>query len=79
MRLKFKILETDYTEYIESLSIENHSEGILQQRTPMASMVVILSLRIPDAIVTGNVGTWGVGNKVIKMNIEKNYAWQRNE
>ena len=71
MRLKFKILETDYTEYIESLSIENHSEGILQQRTPMASMVVILSLRIPDAIVTGNVGTWGVGNKVIRMNIEK--------
>ena len=71
MKLTLKVLETDYTDNIESIRLEQHAEGILQAALPSVVMVIRLSTVVPDTVKPPNNVVWGVGNKSLTTYIQK--------
>lgn len=71
MKLTLKVWDTDYTDNIESIRLEQHAEGILQAALPSAVMVIRLSTVVPDTVKPPNSVRWGVGNKSITTHIQK--------
>lgn len=71
MKLTLKVWETDYTDNIESIRLEQHAEGILQAALPSAVMVIRLSTVVPDTVKPPNSVVWGVGNKSLTTHIQK--------
>lgn len=71
MHLTLKVHGIDYTDYIESVRIENHAESIIQSHMPSASMVVTLSTEVDESIVPPNSVTFGIGYKAVFMPLVK--------
>ena len=71
MTLQLKLMSLDYTDYIESISLQVHAEGILQSSLPSISMVIKLSTVVDESINPPNRVLFGMGNKNIALNIDK--------
>lgn len=71
MALQLKLMSLDYTDYIESISLQVHAEGILQSSLPSISMVINLSTVVDESINPPNKVLFGMGNKNITLNIDK--------
>lgn len=72
MKLTFKISGNDFTDYVESIRLENHAEGIIQSNIPSLVFIVILSTKLSsyDADVQDEI-LFGVNYKSIRLNIVK--------
>lgn len=65
MKLKFTIgsyfFRTDYTDYVEKVSIQQHADSLIQADMPNCSMTIYLSTVLPETVKVGDEIFWGVG------------------